>query len=123
MMTCGSTMIIELHEKKFTKEIVEPRKSAVVLFYMPRCPYCIEFMPRFLELSEKIEMTVAQVNISSYDSDLWEEYHIDAVPTVIAFRQGQVCARADAILHKGLSINFLQEEIQRKPECFHVVSK
>jgi len=116
-------MIIELHEKKFTKEIVEPRKSAVVLFYMPRCPYCIEFMPRFLELSEKIEMTVAQVDISSYDSDLWEEYHIDAVPTVIAFRQGQVCARADAILHKGLSINFLQEEIQRKPECFHVVSK
>lgn len=116
-------MIIELLERNFKKEIVERRKSAVALFYMPHCPYCVEFAPRFRVLSEKIEMPVIQVDISDYDSELWEEYHIEAVPTVIAFKQGQICARADAILHKGLSLNSLQEEIQRRPDCFHVLSK
>ncbi len=115
-------MIVDMVEKEFRKEIIESRKPAVVLFHMPHCPYCVEFMPGFHELSKDIGVMTGQLDISDYNSDLWDEYHIDAVPTVIAFRQGQVCARAEAILHKGLSIELLKEEIRNKPECFQTTS-
>ena len=114
-------MIVDMVEEEFRREVVESRKPTVVLFHMPRCPYCVEFMPVFHELSGDIGVMTVQVDISDYDSDLWDEYHIDAVPTVIAFRQGQVCARADAILHVGLSLERLEEEMKRRPECFETI--
>jgi len=111
-------VILDITENEFRKTIVEARRPAVVLFHMPRCPYCVEFMPRFQELSRNMKAIVVQLDISDYDSDLWDEYQIEAVPTVIAFKGGQVCARADAILHVGLSVERLKEEMRKRSECF-----
>jgi len=114
----AAIVIFDMVEEEFRKKIIEGRESAVVLFHMPRCPYCVEFTPKFQELSKNMKVMAVQVDISDYNTDLWEEYRIEAVPTVIAFKEGQVCARADAILHVGLSIGRLKEEMQKRPECF-----
>ena len=111
-------MLFDMAEEEFRKRIIEGRESAVVLFHMPRCPYCVEFAPKFRELSKNMRVMVVQVDISDYNSDLWDEYRIEAVPTVIAFKGGQICSRADAILHVGLSIGRFEEEMQKRPECF-----
>ena len=89
------------------------------MFYMARCPYCLQFIPEFEKLSEGIEANTFRVEISNYhDDDLWDEFHIEAVPTVIAFRDGQVCTRVDAAHGMGLSRERLESEIRNKPECF-----
>lgn len=111
-------MAIEMVENEFRKEIVKSGKSAVVLFYMSHCPHCMAFIPKFRELCKSFGVMTMQLDISNYDSDLWEEYHIEAVPTVIAFKQGQVCARVDAASHIGLSFERLIEEIRNKPDAF-----
>ena len=115
-------MVIEMLEKEFRKEVLESQKPAVVLFYMSHCPYCTEFLPKFRELFRNMGTMTAQVDISDFDSGLWNDYRIEAVPTVIAFRQGRVCARADAIPHEGLGSEHVKEEMRNKPECFQAIS-
>ena len=112
-------MIEEIPENEFKNRIVGTGKSAVVMFYMAHCPHCQRFMPEFEELSRGIKVTTARVEISKYyDNDLWDEFHIEAVPTVIAFREGQICTRVDALRGVGLGREKLESEIKSKPECF-----
>jgi thioredoxin-like negative regulator of GroEL len=109
-------------EKEFREVIIKSGKSAVVLFHMSGCPFCREFRPKFHELSKTRGVLTAQLDISNYDSGLWEEYHIEAVPTVIAFKDGLVCARADSTPHVCLNLERLMEEMRKKLECFSVLS-
>jgi thioredoxin-like negative regulator of GroEL len=48
------------------------------------------------------------------DNPLWEEYSIEAVPTVILFEEGKVCRRLDGIFGYGLSENQLEEWLEEK---------
>ena len=111
-------MVTEMVEKEFREEIIKSGRPAVVLFHMANCPFCREFRPKFHELSKTLGVLTTQLDISDYDSDLWQEYKIEAVPTVIAFKDGRICARADSTPHVCLTLERLMEEIRKKPECF-----
>jgi thiol-disulfide isomerase/thioredoxin len=114
-------MVTEIAEKEFREEIVISGKSAIILFHMSGCPFCREFRPKFYELSKSLGVLTLQFDISDYDSGLWEEYRIEAVPTVIAFKDGRVCTRADSTPHACLSLERLMEEMRKKPECFNLL--
>lgn len=111
--------MIEINEKEFKKKIIETKKTTIVLFYMPYCPYCQRFMPEFEELSNKMKIMMAKVDISDYyNGDLWDEYEIQAVPTIIAFKDRQICTRIDVELGADLDIEDIESEMKNKPECF-----
>jgi len=111
-------MLVEVPENEFESTIIKPGRPAVVMFYMPHCPYCQSFMSIFHDLSQRMGVPAIQVDISNYDSDLWDEYHIEAVPTIVSFRNGNICTRVDAVLHEGLNREDLEKEMLGKPECF-----
>ena len=46
---------------------------------------------------------VLHVIVDDYDNPLWEEYSIEAVPTVILFELGTVLKRLDGRLGRGLN--------------------
>ena len=47
---------------------------------------------------------VIHVLLDDFDSPLWDEYDIPAVPTVVLFEDGKVCKRLNGQLGSGLSV-------------------
>ncbi len=111
-------MTIELPERDFKTTIIESQASAIVLFYMRECPYCRQFLPEFRKLSNNMRTKVVQVDITGTNSSIWEDYGIEAVPTVVVFKEGKARARADAVRHIGLTTEHIQEMIRKNPDCF-----
>lgn len=80
-------------------------KKTIFLFEMTGCPYCLIFQSRFLDFAEKRgeDFAFFRVKLDDPQNPLWQRYEILAVPTVIAFKQGEIIGRADSILAFGLS--------------------
>ena len=78
-------------------------KRVLVLFYASWCSYCMRFVPFFEEkVSEQKFESVIHVLLDDYDSPLWDEYGISAVPTIILFEGGKISKRLDGRLGTGL---------------------
>ena len=85
-------------------------KKVMALFYSCWCPYCIRFLPIFnkkIVASEK--NIVVEVLLDDFNNPLWDDYSVDAVPTVILFEDGRVCSRLDGRLGLGLSERQLEK--------------
>jgi len=82
---------------------VKQHKSVLVLFCASWCPFCQNFFSTFDELAAKngFDKTL-RIYIDDDDNQLWEEYSIESVPTVILFEQGRVSRRLDSRLGWGL---------------------
>ncbi len=78
-------------------------ERVLALFYASWCPYCKTFLPVFSKSVEGFHMgTIVHVLLDDYDNTLWDEYEIDAVPTVIFFEKGKVSNRLDGTFGVGL---------------------
>lgn len=93
--------------KVYTKEELAAQlgknKNALAIFYSSWCPYCIGFVPTFNKKVASLGFDVIHVLLDDYDSPLWDEYEIPAVPTIIYFENREVCKRLDAKLGRGLN--------------------
>ena len=86
------------------------------MFYADWCPFCQKFKPIFESLAN-----IASNNISFYasvinddDNPLWDRFSINTVPTLIAFDEGAIISRREAIMGIGLNksdIDSILEEI------------
>ena len=86
-------------------QFISGDKKTVVLFEITGCPFCAAFQSRFSEFVAKRsgECELLRVKLDEYDNPLWQKYEIEAVPTVIAFANGEIIARSDAVPGMGLS--------------------
>ena len=92
------THVHELEDK------VKQSKRVLVLFCASWCPFCQKFFSTFDRLPSKNGFdNVLRVYIDDYDNPLWEDYSIEAVPTVVLFDNGRVTRRLDARLGSGLT--------------------
>jgi len=90
-------------EKDFL-ESIKQYKLVLVLFCASWCPFCREFFPRFDKAVSKSRFDkVLRVYVDDDDNPLWEDYSLDAVPTVMLFAYGREASRLDARLGFGLS--------------------
>ena len=67
------------------------------------CPYCRAFVPDFEALQGSGPFEVAIADLTDEESPLWEQFRVEVVPTLVAFRSGQAIFRRDGILGQGLS--------------------
>ncbi|MGA2387045.1 MAG: thioredoxin family protein [Candidatus Bathyarchaeia archaeon] len=84
---------------------VQLKKNERVLafFYASWCPYCNAFVPVFnKKISGFSSAVVIHVLLDDFDNPLWDEYGIDAIPTVIYFEKGKVSRRLDGAFGVGL---------------------
>jgi len=88
--------MIEADENKFHEKILENKTPTVVMFYTNYCYFCGKFKPIFKEYSNSSKYHLTEVDITDDDNPLWDKFGIDAVPTVIAFKDGKILGRRDA---------------------------
>ncbi len=104
MYTYAYAMEILTDSDELVGKVVEGKGNYIILFMADWCPYCARFKPIF-ELYEKridgYKFAIAKVNED--DNSLWDIFNIQAVPTIIAFKNGSIVARKDAQLGIGLS--------------------
>jgi len=105
--------MIEVNNKCDLENQLKKSKRVLALFYTSWCPYCTSFLAIFDRAIMKRNFECAlRVNVDDYDNPLWEDYSIEAVPTVILFDEGRVCRRLDGRFGEGLSEKQLGEWLE-----------
>ncbi len=69
--------------------------GSLVLFYASWCPDCARFMPTFDSLGSKTKLRLLKAKIDADENPIWEDYKIEAVPTVVLFEDGKEKMRAE----------------------------
>ncbi len=96
--------MIQVDNKQDLEIELGNNKKVLALFYSSWCPYCIRFLPIFKKkISAWTKTSVVEVLLDDDDNPLWDEYSIEAVPTVILFEGSKVSKRLDGKLGRGLS--------------------
>ena len=79
-------------------------EKVLVLFYATWCPFCKSLVPFFDKKAANLNaISVIHVLLDDYDNPLWDNYSIEAVPTVIFFEENKVCRRLDG--KSGIGLN------------------
>lgn len=105
----------EVDNQQELQQLLERNEKILVLFYASWCPYCLSFVPVF---DKKVinfnsgSKRVIHVLINDYDNPLWDDYDIEAVPSVMFFEKGKVSKRLDGKLGVGLSEKQLGDWLQ-----------
>jgi len=108
--------MIEIDSKEELNGVLEKTEKVLVLFYASWCPYCMRFVPVFdKKIGSFKVVSVIRVLLDDYNNPLWDDYDIEAVPTVIFFEKGKVSRRLDGRLSVGLNekqLNIWLEEFK-----------
>ena len=96
--------MIEICTKQDLDTELKKHKSVLVLFYASWCPFCAGFVRTFdKKVASSGFESVIHVLLDDYDNQLWDDYEVPAVPTIIFFENGEVCKRLDGKLGNGIS--------------------
>lgn len=86
----------------FSDESAQEDRPIIALFYATYCPFCVRFAPIFEKHGVNQPYIFAKADITDDTHPYWERYSINYVPTVIAFKRGEIVARRDAKRGIGL---------------------
>ena len=73
-----------------------------VAFVADWCPFCRRFRPEFEALPGPVGFRRGWGDVTDLESPLWDSFHLEVVPTVVAFRDGAVVFRIDGVAGVGL---------------------
>ncbi|TFB21735.1 thioredoxin [Filobacillus milosensis] len=74
------------------EEKLQSEESVTVYFFSPECHYCIETTPRLMPLAEELSVDIQQYNLLEFQQG-WNEYNIQATPTLVHYENGEEVAR------------------------------
>ena len=95
---------MKLTTKQDLNRQLNTNEKVLALFYASWCPYCTSFVPVFdKKVVTSTVGSVIHVLLDDYDNPLWDDYSIEAVPTVIFFEKGKVSRRLDGKFGVGLN--------------------
>ena len=96
--------MIKVDNRQDLSEELKKNEKVLAIFYASWCPYCVAFVPAFNKKVDNFSVgPVIHVLLDDYDNHLWDDYDIEAVPTVVFFEKGKVCRRLDGRFGVGLS--------------------
>ena len=109
--------MIEVENKQELDDQLKSNEKVLALFYASWCPFCIRFLPFFDKKVVNFSVgTVIHVLLDDYNNPLWDEYDIEAVPTLIFFERGKVSRRLDG--ESGLGLN--EKQLQSWLKGFNI---
>ena len=85
---------VELDNSRI-QEDMKDLKRQLRFVYVGRetCPFCREFAPKLKEASRSINATIYYIDTENKTDELAkfaEQYHIDSIPTLLVFKDGQL---------------------------------
>ncbi len=106
--------MIEVSNKNELSSQLTTNKKVIALFYASWCPFCRRFLSTFDKYAKQPNSAMfMRVNMDDYDNPMWEEYDLEAVPSVILFENGKVAKRLDCNLGAGLDEEQFSEWLLR----------
>jgi len=86
--------IQELSESSFESEVLKSPKPVLVDFWAPWCGPCRRIAPLLEQFAQENTEAVKVVKINTDENmNIATGYQIDAIPTLILFKDGQVVER------------------------------
>lgn len=74
------------------KDDLEGKKERFVYFYSPTCSHCKETTPVLAPLAKELDVELVFYNLLEFKKG-WDDYQIEATPTVVYFKDGQEADR------------------------------
>jgi thioredoxin 1 len=90
--------ITAISDADFPTRVLHSTKPVVVLFGSDSCPSCRLVKPQLNELVKKQGGSVDFYELDITSAEVWKEYNVMGIPTVIIFRDGRPAERFGAIL-------------------------
>lgn len=74
------------------KAQIESGEPVTAYFFSPKCPHCNEMTPVLMPVVEDMGVDLVQYNIYEFEQG-WDDYMIEATPTIIHFKDGKEVSR------------------------------
>jgi thioredoxin 1 len=74
------------------KAKVESGEPVTAYFFSPICPHCKAMTPVLMPIVEDMDVDLVQYNIYEFEQG-WDDYTIEATPTMIHFENGKEVSR------------------------------
>jgi len=87
----------------FNENLLRSKRVVIAVFYATYCPFCSQFSNIFEKYSANSMFFFSKADITGDNNPYWEKFHIETVPTLIAFKDNREVARKDSLLGVGLS--------------------
>lgn len=89
---------------------INTNQRFIALFSASWCPFCQTFLPIFQKSHSKQKfIPILSVNLDDYDNNLWDEFFIEAVPTLILFENRKIRKRLDGKMGFGINKKQLED--------------
>lgn len=87
----------------FTEQSKKSKKPMILDFWSKDCPGCMSMMPTFTAIAAKYKDAVNFYKVNTQGetgagNDLVTKFHINRIPTVLAFKNGKVVARYTKVM-------------------------
>ena len=95
-------MAVRVNSENFEAEVLNTKGVVLADFYSDSCVPCKRMSPVLAELEEDYgnEIKLAKININ-FDGELAEKYEVQAVPTIIFFKNGEEVSRIIGAVKKA----------------------
>lgn len=100
--------MINVNDGNFQEEVLDFKGLVVIDFYADWCGPCKSFGPIFEEFSNEIsDVKCVKVNVD--ESTISRKYKVMSIPTIILFKDGEVCDRFVGVMQKRDLVEFVNK--------------
>lgn len=95
-------MAVRVSVENFEAEVLQESKAVLADFYSDSCVPCKRMSPILADIEDDYadNLKVVKININ-FDGELAEKYDVQAVPTLIFFKNGAEAARLIGLVKKS----------------------
>lgn len=87
--------------------VVSAGGDHLVDFYADWCGPCRAIAPTLNEISEEGKINVIKIDVDKEDNDLLSKFNITSIPTIVAYRNGEVVNRTTGAQAKAKLLQML----------------
>ena len=102
---------VNLNAKEF-REALAAGKTVLADYWAPWCTYCRRIGPAYEKIAEEYgqQLIVGKINIDE-EGTLAQQEHIEVIPTLVLYQNGQACASIVAPESKAAIESFIKENL------------
>ena len=104
---------MNINNQKY-QELLQADKPLLVDFWAPWCSYCRRIGPAYDRIAQQFEesVNIVKINIDE-EPALAEAEHIEVIPTLVLYRNGEAIGSIVAPESKAMIESFIRESLEK----------